>query len=135
MTKDPVKNALTSLEWAERQLSALVTEDNGSGTFVRSTGTELAGFSVGRDALRTAIQNVRDYSGSQHEQILSCIREMVEDKSCRIVVIRPPKDLTKAEDQWHTYEQGTTTFLVIAIGEKKDIEDNIIRMLDPRIRP
>ena len=46
---------LDSLTWAERQLRALVTEDDGSGAFIRGTGTELAGFGAGVEKMRAAI--------------------------------------------------------------------------------
>jgi len=35
---------IETLKWAERNLRALVTEDDGNGAFIRGTGTELAGF-------------------------------------------------------------------------------------------
>ncbi len=43
------------LKWAERKLSALVTDDDGNGAFIRGTGTELAGFGVGMAKLRKLI--------------------------------------------------------------------------------
>lgn len=48
---------LQAARWAEFYLKQLVTEDEGSGSFVRGTGTELAGFSLGMDALRKAIRD------------------------------------------------------------------------------
>lgn len=45
---------LAALKWAEKQLRALVTEDD-EAVFIRSTGTELAGFSAGMRRIRAAI--------------------------------------------------------------------------------
>ena len=44
------------LEWAERQLSNLVTDDDGNGAFIRGTSVELAGFGEGMKKLRSAIR-------------------------------------------------------------------------------
>lgn len=52
-------NILESLIWAEKQLHSLVTEDEGSGSFIRGTGTELAGFHLGMDKLRKAIRECK----------------------------------------------------------------------------
>ncbi len=49
---------VAALKWADRQLNALVTEDDGSGTFIRGTGTELGGFCIGRDAMRSILSKV-----------------------------------------------------------------------------
>ena len=46
---------LATLKWAERQLAALVSEDDGNGSFIRGTGTELVGFYAGREQIRAAI--------------------------------------------------------------------------------
>ena len=45
-----------ALIWAERQLCALVTEDDGNGAFIRGTSTELVGFGAGMEKLRAAIR-------------------------------------------------------------------------------
>ena len=42
-------------QWAEERLSALVTEDDGNGAFVRHKGVELAGFGAGMKRLREAL--------------------------------------------------------------------------------
>lgn len=46
---------LDALKWAERQLFALVTDDDGSGAIIRGTSTELAGFGAGVGKMRAAI--------------------------------------------------------------------------------
>ncbi len=46
---------LNALKWAERQLRALVTEDDGTGVFIRGTGTEVAGFGAGVEMIRSAL--------------------------------------------------------------------------------
>lgn len=48
---------LVALKWAERQLRALVTEDDGAGAFIRGSGMELAGFGAGVCAMQAAIAN------------------------------------------------------------------------------
>lgn len=45
-----------ALDWARRKLSALVTEDDGNGAFIRGTGTELAGFGAGMDRIKAALR-------------------------------------------------------------------------------
>jgi hypothetical protein len=47
---------LEALKWAERKFRVLVTEDDGSGVFIRGTGTELAGFGAGVEKMRAAIK-------------------------------------------------------------------------------
>lgn len=47
---------LDALTWAQKQLRALVTaDDGGQGAFIRGTRTELVGFGAGMDAIRIAI--------------------------------------------------------------------------------
>lgn len=58
---------VASCEWAERHFKALVTEDEGHGSFIRGTGTELVGFSIGRDKLREVIRTAR----KQYDQALA----------------------------------------------------------------
>ena len=65
---DVIESALTTLAtqireedaqvliWAERQLRALVTDDDGNGAFIRGTGVEMAGFGVGMEKLRATIR-------------------------------------------------------------------------------
>lgn len=55
-----MSDVLRALKWAERQLRALVTEDDGSGAFVRGTGTELAGFGQGMKNLRNVIKKLEE---------------------------------------------------------------------------
>lgn len=50
--RDRLREALT---WAERQLQALVTDDDGTGAFIRHTGTELVGFGAGMKNIRCAL--------------------------------------------------------------------------------
>ena len=51
----PAQALREALEWAEEQLSALVTDDDGDGAFIRGTGTELVGFGAGMKKLRAAL--------------------------------------------------------------------------------
>lgn len=49
------EDLLRAAKWAAVQLTRLVTEDEGNGSFIRGTGVELVGFGIGMDALRKAI--------------------------------------------------------------------------------
>lgn len=54
---------LAAAKWAERQLRALVTEDDGSGAFGTGFRGEIAGFGQGMDDLRAAIRKASGSSG------------------------------------------------------------------------
>jgi len=49
---------IATLKWAERNLIALVTEDDGTGAFIRGTGIELAGFGHGMEQLRATLRDL-----------------------------------------------------------------------------
>lgn len=64
MREPTATEMLEALKWAERQLRALVTEDNGYGAFIRGTGVELAGFGLGMEKIRAAIAKAKADGGA-----------------------------------------------------------------------
>jgi hypothetical protein len=83
-----VRDCVEALKWADRQFSALVTEDDGDGVFARGVRGELAGFGIGRDKLRAAIKGADHLEAVQTPQEESGFRiERTKDDPSLVRVI------------------------------------------------
>lgn len=72
--------ALKSLQWSERYLRGLVTEDDGNGAFVRGQPVELVGFGAGMEALRKSIRDL-DALVPVVEQLLAAQQEELRTRT------------------------------------------------------